>query len=131
MPHATICRHGLRPAGTTCPHCAAADNKRRARKAEANGLTTSRWRKLRATALRRDSHRCQLELPGCTHRATTVHLDPRLNGDHTKATLADVLSACHHCHGRVDAPRAAPRGPVGEPDALPRASSRRARTVSL
>jgi hypothetical protein len=35
-----------------------------------------------------------------------VHLDPSLEGNHHLATLDDIASACAHCHGVVDAPRA-------------------------
>jgi hypothetical protein len=43
---------------------------------------------------------------GCTEVATTVHLDPKLGGDHLRATITDVTSACAHCHGVVDGGRA-------------------------
>jgi len=32
--------------------------------------------------LRRDSYLCQLQLPGCTTRANTVHISPLLRGNH-------------------------------------------------
>ena len=38
--------------------------------------------------------------------AGTVHLDPRLGGNHLAATLADCTRACRSCHGTLDAPRA-------------------------
>lgn len=43
-----------------------------ARTAWGNGSTTA-WRKLRAAVLARDGYRCQLNLPGCTTKATHVH----------------------------------------------------------
>lgn len=75
-------------------------------KAKRNGLNLNRWRGprgLRAQALRRDHHLCQH--PGCTNKATTVHIRPELNGDHRRATLNDCTSLCHTCHGRIDGRR--------------------------
>ena len=71
-----------------------------------NYRSGSYWRKLRQRRLNLDGHRCQLHHPGCTQVATTVHLDPALNGDHLYATLGNTISACLHCHGVEDAPRA-------------------------
>lgn len=74
------------------------------------GRRSPYWRELRLAALERDGYRCQLQVDdGCTGQAVSVHIDPRLGGDHLRATLADCLSACAHCHGAVDAPRAVPR----------------------
>lgn len=70
-----------------------------------------RWERLRIAALERDGCMCRIRLAGCTGTATTVHLDPRLGGNHAAATLEDLLSACAHCHGLVDGPRAR-RGPA-------------------
>jgi hypothetical protein len=39
-------------------------------------------------------------------RATTVHLDPACRADHSLATIDNTRSACRHCHGVEDAPRA-------------------------
>ncbi|HEV8105558.1 MAG TPA: hypothetical protein VGP69_17640 [Gaiellaceae bacterium] len=39
-------------------------------------------------------------------RATHVHLDPRLEGNHDAATLEDCRACCASCSGAVDAPRA-------------------------
>jgi 5-methylcytosine-specific restriction endonuclease McrA len=74
------------------------------------GTSTARWKRLRLAVLERDEHRCQLQLYGCQGRATTVHLDPRLHGNHAIATEADCRSACRVCHGRADGGRA--RRPV-------------------
>lgn len=81
---------------------------RRNQKATRNGLKRHAWKGpngLRARTLQRDQHRCRLKLPGCTHKATSVHLAPLLRGDHTRATLDHCLSACHHCHGVIDGRR--------------------------
>lgn len=62
----------------------------------------------------RDGYRCQLAVDdGCTEAATTVHIRPELGGNHLTATLEDCTSACAHCHGVVDAPRARQR--IGDP----------------
>lgn len=73
-----------------------------------NGMNLKGWRGphgLRARTLERDQHLCQAQLPGCTHKATTVHIRPALDGDHRQATLHDCISLCHRCHGRIDGPR--------------------------
>src|SRR5947209_8274983 len=54
------------------------DNARRAAKAKAHGLTTRAWQLLRRARLELDGYRCRLALPGCTGRATSVHLRPEL-----------------------------------------------------
>lgn len=69
------------------------------------GYATEHWKIIRAERLALDRHICQLAHPSCTGRATTVHLDPTCNGDHTLATLDNTLSACLHCHGVEDGPR--------------------------
>lgn len=84
---------------------AAADNQRRHQKQRDHGRDTARWAELRETALHRDGHVCQLQHTGCTERATTVHLDPALDGDHLAATPDDLTSACAHCHGVADGAR--------------------------
>jgi 5-methylcytosine-specific restriction endonuclease McrA len=96
--------------GGYCPAHAAAfakrTNGRRAKKWAAHKGNTFAWRVLRKQALERDRYRCRLRCSGCTGKATTVHINPNLGGDHSKAKLVDCLSACAHCHGVVDAPRA-------------------------
>lgn len=96
-----------------CPEHAAAkearDNGRRRDLKREHGLGTAHWRRVRAARLLLAGHRCELQLPGCTERATTGHLDPALDGDHRAAAIDDVRAACLHCHGVVDAPRATAR----------------------
>jgi len=66
---------------------------------------TKHWRQLRAHVLDRDHHQCQR--CGCDDRSIlTVHLDPRLEGQHDQATPDDCLTLCRSCHGSHDAPRA-------------------------
>jgi 5-methylcytosine-specific restriction endonuclease McrA len=86
-----------------------ADNTRRLAKRRAHGRNTAAWQRLRLRRLKLDGYRCQMQWPGCTGKATTVHLHPRLNGDHRQAKITDLFSACSHCHGIVDAPRATRR----------------------
>jgi hypothetical protein len=64
------------------------------------------WRAVRAQRLELDQHQCRLNHPGCTGHATSVHLDPDLAGDHSQASIANTISACAHCHGVEDGPRA-------------------------
>jgi hypothetical protein len=70
------------------------------------GYTTPHWQTVRKQRLALDGYLCQLRHNGCTRRATTVHLDPRCNGNHLRATLDNTVSACLHCHGREDGGRA-------------------------
>ena len=116
MPVGQICRCGRIVASRQLHDCeqnrttAAIDNARRHQKQQDHGRNTYAWRRLRMDALNRDNHACQLRLNGCTGTATTVHIDPRLMGDHTLATLDDCTSACTHCHGVVDGARASRGG---------------------
>lgn len=70
------------------------------------GYNTRHWRELRNHVLERDQHICQLGHPGCTMRATTVHLDKSQGGLHHNALATDCLAACLHCHGVEDGGRA-------------------------
>jgi 5-methylcytosine-specific restriction endonuclease McrA len=103
------CGH-YRTIGTHCATCAAEyqakDNKRRNKKWQASGANSRAWRMVREQVLMRDDYHCRLRLEDCTGRATTVHLDPRRGGNHVGATTEDCVSACLHCHGVADAPRA-------------------------
>lgn len=99
----SIC--GRRAPGGVCPEHGSPEQRRRARQRD-SGRDTKHWRELRAQRLAFDAEVCQLRLAGCTVHATTVHLDPAFGGDHQAAQLADVVSACLHCHGATDAPRA-------------------------
>jgi hypothetical protein len=84
----------------------ARDNGRRNAKTVAHGVKRSHFQRLRRERLALARGVCELRLRGCTVRATSVHLDPRLAGDHDRAALGDVRAACAHCHGVVDAKRA-------------------------
>lgn len=63
------------------------------------------WRSVRAARLHIDADRCQLRHTGCTGTATSVHLDPALERDHSRATVFNTISACAHCHGVEDGRR--------------------------
>jgi DNA-directed RNA polymerase subunit RPC12/RpoP len=83
--------------------------RRRCEKCESKRFYASRdplWRVVRAARLELDGHRCQLRFPGCTGRATSVHLAEELGSDHRRATVENTLSACAHCHGVKHAPKA-------------------------
>ncbi|MEO5576451.1 MAG: HNH endonuclease signature motif containing protein, partial [Gaiellaceae bacterium] len=90
-----------------CPDCQVAHDRRRNEKRKTSGRTTTAWNRLREAAIRRDGYTCQRS--GCGATGTvgtlTVHLDPRLGGNHWIATLDDLTTLCRSCHGTVDAPR--------------------------
>jgi 5-methylcytosine-specific restriction endonuclease McrA len=67
----------------------------------AKGSTTA-WRRTRAGVLTRDGYRCQLQLQGCTTKATQVHhtLGRTVTGDDP----AHLVAACQHCNLKVGDP---------------------------
>jgi hypothetical protein len=105
MPLGRICSRRGGAICTACPGSCRIDDRRRNAKSKAHGLTLRRWQRLRQATLDRDGRRCRFRLPGCTKVATSVHLHPELQGDHTRASLDDCTSSCAHCHGVVDALR--------------------------
>jgi hypothetical protein len=70
------------------------------------GYETPHWQAVRRARLALDGYRCTFRHPGCTVRATTVHLAPECGGRHALATLDNTRSACLHCHGVEDGGRA-------------------------
>lgn len=61
---------------------------------------THRWRVVKAGVLKRDRYRCQLQLPGCTGRATTVdHVDPVFNGG-PHYEERNLAASCQSCNAR-------------------------------
>jgi 5-methylcytosine-specific restriction endonuclease McrA len=78
------------------------EDQRRNLRAKTSGRTTAAWKKLRVQVLERDDYACLR----CGRRAVSVHIDPRLRGDHRLATVDDCWSLCASCHGTIDAPRA-------------------------
>lgn len=61
------------------------------------GGSTWQWRKRRQIILQRDGFRCQLRLPGCTGKATTVdHIKPKADGGGDEAT--NLVAACARCN---------------------------------
>ena len=44
-----------------------------------------------------------MQLPGCTGKATQVHIAPVLGGDHSKATMETAVAVCASCHDSTDA----------------------------
>jgi 5-methylcytosine-specific restriction endonuclease McrA len=102
VPVLKLCKHGQLTATGRCSLCALEDNTRRNQLARRHGLNTKRWRLLRDSTLARDGHRCQQ----CGDPANTVHIDPKLKGNHNVATLNDTVTLCRRCHGSLDAARA-------------------------
>jgi 5-methylcytosine-specific restriction endonuclease McrA len=78
------------------------DNYQRRRRGLQHGLASAHWRGVRQAVLDRDGWRCQR----CGARASSVHLDPQLHGDHYHATIDNCVTLCRSCHGTTDAPRA-------------------------
>jgi 5-methylcytosine-specific restriction endonuclease McrA len=64
--------------------------------------STPAWKRLRMTVLLRDSYVCQLQLPGCTGRATSAHhvLGRGVTGD----DVAHIVAACRNCNQAVGDP---------------------------
>jgi 5-methylcytosine-specific restriction endonuclease McrA len=96
-----------------CPSCQTVhDRRHNARsnaKSKAQGRTTQQWRRVRLMVLERDGYTCQRCGAQPHSSQLHAHLDPRLNGNHWNATLADCTTLCRSCHGTVDAPRASRR----------------------
>lgn len=92
--------------GGRCPRHARQESKRKSSKIRQHGYSSANWQLVRSRRLLMDNSMCQIKLPGCTGRATMVHLDPALLGDHRFATILDCVSCCPSCSGAVDAPRA-------------------------
>ena len=90
-----------------CPAHEQGENARRTAKSERNGQRSPHWLAVRKARLFMDAGLCQLKVDEvCTVQADTVHLDPELHGNHLLATVDNTRSACRHCHGVTDAPRA-------------------------
>jgi 5-methylcytosine-specific restriction endonuclease McrA len=88
--------------GSRCPVHQQQQDRKRAIKQQAHGRNTSYWRKLRKLVLNRDGHTCQR----CGKPGNSVHIDPRLRGNHLLATPNRAITLCASCHGTIDGPRA-------------------------
>ncbi len=86
---------GCRTKGSRCSDCRA---RRDAAHGHASGRNQYRWQKLRAQRKQLDAHRCVY--CGAT-TDLTVHLDPRLKGNHRMATITDCVTACRRCNSRL------------------------------
>jgi 5-methylcytosine-specific restriction endonuclease McrA len=96
--------------GAQC-QCAAAVAARKARSdhqhenQRSSGRDSTHWRHVRLAVLRRDNYRCRYcgrskaELR--PNEKLTVHLDPRLRGQHEYAIVSDCTTACSRCHGKL------------------------------
>jgi len=92
MPLAKRCLDcGTRTRGTRCATCTHLHT-------HAHGRNTHRWQQLRAARKQLDGHRCTY--CGST-QDLTVHLHPRLAGNHRNATLADCVTACRSCNSSL------------------------------
>jgi hypothetical protein len=113
--------------GRYCPAHQTQENARRTRKVTEHGYRRANSQGVRRQRLEAAGYVCELRLPGCTQRATHVHLAPTLAGNHDDATVHDCQACCASCSGAIDAPRAhhggagATRDPPNPP--LPRRSS--------
>lgn len=95
--------------GSLCPTHRREEDARRNAKTVAHGVKRAHFQRLRREVLTVSGGLCELRLNGCTKTATTVHLDPRLDGNHDVATVDDCKAACARCHGVVDGGRSRPR----------------------
>jgi hypothetical protein len=91
--------------GRFCPFHDREERSRRSRKSKEHGLGRREWQRTRSAVLERDGYACRLRQPGCSGFATSVHRLPAFGAFHDD-NLEAYLSACSHCHGVVDAPRA-------------------------
>jgi hypothetical protein len=89
-----------------CTNCQRADNRRRNDKRRDSGRGTQAWQQLREACFTRDGWICKRCHRVGTARDLHAHLAPALGGNHWNATLGDLVTLCHSCHGTVDAPRA-------------------------
>lgn len=91
-----------------CDECGNPNDRRRAERSIEYGYTSPEWNAIRVARMAYALGRCELNHPGCTTLATSVHLLPEAPcyPDHRQARLEDVRAACAHCHGIEDAPRA-------------------------
>jgi 5-methylcytosine-specific restriction endonuclease McrA len=132
-PHASICKHGLRPKGTRCEECSREDNRRRNLKRQAHGRGEPWWPALRAKVLERDGFRCV----DCGDYADLT-ADYLPGGVHSQ-NLKDYETRCRRCHGRVHATRQGRAGrrrklglepPLPDPDSYPRSAPETTRSES-
>jgi hypothetical protein len=93
--------------GSYCPTHKKADDHRRNAKTVAHGVKKAHFQRVRRQVLAATGGLCELRHRGCTNAATTVHLDPELEGNHDLATVENCKAACSHCHGVEDGGRAA------------------------
>lgn len=96
---------GKPTAGVRCggAGCGPADRRERQR---LHGRDRRKWRNgTRRRVLVRDGWLCRYKHSGCTGHATTVHRLPEFGPYHDDNEAA-YRSACDHCHGVEDGPRA-------------------------
>jgi hypothetical protein len=105
MPRRPCLTCGKPSEGSHCPQHQPDDNARRNAKTVEHGVKRSHFQKLRPLVFDAAGGLCEIRLRGCTRVATTVHVDPALEGNHDIATLEDCQAACAHCHGVTDGAR--------------------------
>jgi hypothetical protein len=82
-----------------------AENQRQTAKTREYGYRRKHWRTIRKQRLEAAGYVCELQLPGCTTRASHVHLAAEYRGQHDIAELEHTRACCPSCSGAVDAPR--------------------------
>lgn len=68
--------------------------------------STREWRKVRKQVLEDAVHRCELQLDGCTGKATDAHhtVAREVAGDDP----SKMIGVCHRCNVKAGDPRTAP-----------------------
>lgn len=105
MPRRPCITCGVPCEGSYCAKHRPDENARRNAKTVAHGVKRTHFQTLRPQVFAAAGGLCEFRLRGCTRVATTVHLDPALEGNHDAATVDDCQAACAHCHGVIDGRR--------------------------
>lgn len=102
---------GINGCGTIVPNGQRCDQHSSGWKTSPRTISSGRtnrtsWKALRAKALQRDEHQCQIRGPRCTVTATQVdHVQPTYRGGADE--LPNLQSVCAPCHNEKTAREAA------------------------
>jgi len=68
-------------------------------------MRSTRWRKVREYVLQRDKYECQLQLEGCTEKATHAH---HTIGRQTMLDPRYLVASCESCNLKIGKPTSNP-----------------------